>query len=63
MLHQFKKMIHEQNETVNKETKHTKKSNKGFPGSPMVTRICLHMQETWVPFPVGKLRSHMPQSN
>lgn len=26
-------------------------------------RIHLHMQETWVPFPVGKLRSHMAQSN
>ena len=36
MLHQFKRMIHEQNETVNKETKHKKESYKDFPGSPMV---------------------------
>ena len=31
MLHQFKQMIHEQNETVNKETKHTQKIKQGLP--------------------------------
>ena len=36
MLHQFKRMIHEQNDIVNKETKHKKESYKDFPGSPMV---------------------------
>ena len=34
MLHQFKRIIHEQNETVKKETNHNTK--KDFPGSPMV---------------------------
>lgn len=42
MLHQFKKMIHEQMRLSTKRDKTYKKSNKGFPGSPMVKNLPSH---------------------